>query len=302
MTSMHVPPLTGNHPATTRPDGTRVIDTHVHVWPLDDAPGHRPAVGAKIGWPKAAAPVEWLLDDMDGFGVARCVLVQSSAFGWDNTYVVECLEAHPGRFAGIGLVNPESPTNAADLRSWVTRGVAGFRFHPLFYDRDPRGAWWVDAPENDALWEAARDTGAILQFHMLPRHADALARMVARHPGVRVILDHIGKPDVTEAAPHPSFDPILRLADLPDVFAKIGDYQIASKQVHPWADTHPFVTKLVGAFGADRMMWGTGYPGTARIVPLADGLSYVERHLPLTAAQRRAILWDTPARLFGFDG
>ena len=35
----HVPPLTGNHPATVRPDGTRVIDTHVHVWTLDDKPG-----------------------------------------------------------------------------------------------------------------------------------------------------------------------------------------------------------------------------------------------------------------------
>jgi predicted TIM-barrel fold metal-dependent hydrolase len=296
---VHVPPLTGNRPATVRPDGTRVIDTHVHVWALDDKPGHQPAVGAKIAWPKTAAPVEDLIDDMDAYGIARTVLIQSSAFGWDNTYVIECVESHPGRLAAIGLVDPESPTNAADLRHWMGRGLAGVRFHPLFYDRDPRGAWWVDAPENDALWNAACDTGAILQFHMWPRHADALARMIARHPNVRVIIDHIGKPDVTEAPPHPSFDPILRLADFPDVFAKIGDYQIASKQGYPYTDTHSFVTKLVGTFGADRMMWGTGFPGSGRLVPLQQALDYVERDLPLTAAQRQAILWDTPARLFG---
>ncbi|NDF96236.1 MAG: hypothetical protein EB107_10455, partial [Proteobacteria bacterium] len=115
-------PLTGNHRATVRPDGTRVIDTHVHVWALDDKPGHQPAAGAKIAWPKGPAPVEWLIGDMDGYGIAHSVLVQSSAFGWDNTYVIECLEAHPGRFAGIGLVDPESPTNAADLRHWMARG------------------------------------------------------------------------------------------------------------------------------------------------------------------------------------
>jgi predicted TIM-barrel fold metal-dependent hydrolase len=73
-----------------------LIDTHVHVWPLDDAPGHRPVEGAKVGHPKEAAPVEWLLEDMAEFGVDHCVLVQSSAFGWDNTYMVECLEAYPG--------------------------------------------------------------------------------------------------------------------------------------------------------------------------------------------------------------
>ena len=295
-------PLTGNHRATVRPDGTKVIDTHVHVWALDDKPGHQPAAGAKIAWPKGPAPVEWLIGDMDGYGIAHSVLVQSSAFGWDNTYVIECLEAHPGRFAGIGLVDPESPTNADDLRHWMMRGLAGVRFHPLFYDRDERGAWWVDAPENDALWEVARETGAILQFHMWPRHGEALARMIARHPGVRVIIDHIGKPDVTEASPHASFDPILRLADFPGVHAKIGDYQIASKQGYPWPDTHAFVTKLVGAFGADRMMWGTGFPGSGRLVPLADALAYVEKDLPLTAAQRHAILWETPAHLFGFTG
>ena len=63
----------------------RVIDTHVHVWPLDDAPGHRPAENAKVRAPKAAAPTEWLVEDMAEFDVERCVLVQSSAFGWDNT-------------------------------------------------------------------------------------------------------------------------------------------------------------------------------------------------------------------------
>lgn len=297
---MSGPPLTGNYRALVRPDGTRVIDTHVHVWPLDDAPGHRPPPGAKLAPPIAAAPVEWLHHDMDQFGIAHCVLVLSSAFGWDNTYMVECLHDHPSRYVAIGLVDPESPTNAADLRAWVAQGLCGFRFHPLYYDREAHGPWWVDAPQSDALWEAAHDTGAILQFHLWPHHAPALGRMIARHPGVRVIIDHIGKPDVTQASPYPSFDPILRLADFPQVFAKIGDYQIASKMHHPWPDTHPFVTKLVGAFGADRMMWGTGYPGIKRLVPLADGLSYIEQHLPLTTAQRHAILWQTPARLFGF--
>jgi hypothetical protein len=59
-----------------------LIDTHVHVWPLDDAPGHQPVHDAKVRAPSEAAPVEWLLKDMEDFGVDHCVLVQSSALVW----------------------------------------------------------------------------------------------------------------------------------------------------------------------------------------------------------------------------
>jgi predicted TIM-barrel fold metal-dependent hydrolase len=84
----------------------KVIDTHVHVWALDDKPGHRPDPDARISIPNAAVPVEWLVQDMEQHDIANCVLVQSSAFGWDNRYMVECLERYPARFRAIGLVDP----------------------------------------------------------------------------------------------------------------------------------------------------------------------------------------------------
>ncbi len=273
-----------------------IIDTHVHVWALDDA--HRPAPDAKVRPPMEAVPVEWLIDDMQAFGIDHCVLVQSSAFGWDNTYMVECQERYPDRFKAIGLVDPLSPTNADDLRSWTARGLSGTRLHPLYYPDEP---CWVDAPANDALWNVAAETGAILQFHMLPRHAVPLARMIARHPDARVIVDHLGKPDVTEAPPYPNFQPVLDLAQHPNVWMKIGDYQIASTQPYPWPDTFPFVALLKEAFGADRMLWGTGYARTARLVPLDQALAYVREDIPsLISADVDKILGSTPKALFGF--
>lgn len=273
-----------------------IIDTHVHVWALDDT--HRPAPDAKVRPPTEADPVEWLVEDMATHGVDRCVLVQSSAFGWDNTYMVECLEKFPGRFKAIGLVDPLSPTNAADLRTWMARGLSGFRFHPLYYPDDPV---WVDAPAHDALWDAAAETGAILQYHLWPRHAVPLRRMIARHPNVRVIVDHLGKPDVTEAPPYPSFQPVLDLADFPNVWVKIGDYQIASREAFPWRDTIPFVAALKEAFGPERMIWGTGYAGKTRLVPLAQALRYVQEELPcLSRSDLDQVLDHTPRRLFGF--
>jgi predicted TIM-barrel fold metal-dependent hydrolase len=158
----------------------------------------------------------------------------------------------------------------------------------------------VDAPAHDALWDAAAETDAILQFHLWPRHAVPLARMIARHPEVRVIVDHLGKPDVTEAPPYPSFRPVLDLARFPNVWVKIGDYQIASRRDFPWPDTVPFVARLKEAFGPERMIWGTGYAGRARLVPLEQALRYVREELPcLSRSDLELILGETPARLFG---
>jgi predicted TIM-barrel fold metal-dependent hydrolase len=274
-----------------------LIDTHVHVWPLDDAPGHRPVAGAKVRQPEAAAPVEWLLEDMAETQMDHCVLVQSSAFGWDNTYMVECLEAYPGRFKAIGLVDPLSVDNGGDLRRWVRRGLIGTRLHPLYYPDEPT---WIDSSQHDALWRTAADLGAILQFHLLPEHAPALDRMARRHPATRVIVDHIGKPDVTEAPPWRAFGDVLRLAECPNIWLKIGDIQIASRMAYPWPDTYPFLTALKAAFGPDRMIWGTGYPRTARLVPLAEALTWVRTIPGFTRDDLEQILGETPRRLFGF--
>jgi predicted TIM-barrel fold metal-dependent hydrolase len=234
---------------------------------------------------------------MAEFGIDHCVLVQSSAFGWDNGYMVECIDRYRSKFRAIGLVDPLSPGNADDLRRWMSQGLSGIRLHPLYYPELPI---WIDSEAHDPLWRAAAETGAIIQLQMIPHHAAALHRMASRHPEVRVVVDHLGKPDVSERFPYPSYEPVLRLAELPNVWVKIGDYQIASRQEFPWRDTWPFVAALKERFGPERMMWGTGYPRTARLVPLGHALAYV-RSLPcFTPNDLEWVLGETPRRLFSF--
>jgi predicted TIM-barrel fold metal-dependent hydrolase len=58
---------------------------------------------------------------------------------------------------------------------------------------------------------------------------------------------------------------------------------------------------LKDAFGPGRLIWGTGYAGRARLVPLQQALRYVREELPcLTAADQDQILGTTPQALFGW--
>ena len=123
---------------------------------------------------------------------------------------------------------PPRPSGSTPAKEWASRGVSGFRFHPVFFE----DASWLDAPSSDRIWDAAEETNSILQFHLRPEHADRLASIASRHPKVRVIVDHLGKPDLSTAG---SDLPILALADLPNIWIKIGDYQIASQHGLPVA-------------------------------------------------------------------
>jgi predicted TIM-barrel fold metal-dependent hydrolase len=276
---------------------SRRIDTHVHVYDFDTELSRRPVRASPVVAPDGPAPVEWLLADMEHTDVSRAVLVQHSTFGDDNSYLASCVRRFPRTFRAVGLLDPFDLGIDSAIARWLHAGFVGFRFH-LFY---PAMDHWLDSDQARLAFAAAAELGAILQFHLVPENAEPLARLLSRHRDVRVVIDHLGKPDVLEPSPYPGFEPVLRLAEYGNCYMKIGDYEKASKEPFPWRDTWPFVELLRRHFGAERMMWGTGFPGAHRKVPLEQALRYVEVDLPLTHAERDQILWATPAHLYSFE-
>ena len=180
----------------------------------------------------------------------------------------------------------------------MARGLSGFRFHPLYYPDD--GAVLDRQPRARCALGRRGGDGLILQYHMYIEHAPALDRMIARHSDVRVIVHHLGKPDVAEAPRHPSFQAVLGLARHPLVWIKIGDYQIASREPYPCRDTFPFVAALRQAFGPARMLLGHRLPQRRPTGAVEQALRYVREDLPSLSAADRQILGSTPAALFGF--
>src|SRR5262245_22745664 len=116
-----------NARSTERAAKPPVIDTHMHVWSGD--PKRFPMAhpyNKDFKPPRTAATAELLVEEMDANGVTHCILVQTICHGWDNTYLVHCLKAHPKRFRGQGLIDPTDPKVADKLEYWMTKhGLAG---------------------------------------------------------------------------------------------------------------------------------------------------------------------------------
>ena len=146
-----------------------VVDTHMHVWANDPVryPFPHPYVpGFQYADVPAEGTTEMLLEDMDRNGVTHSILVQVIYHGWDNSYVVDSLRAHPDRFRGHGLIDPTDPNVADRLEYWVKEhGLSGMRFSPIYYlDGSKGGDGWLNHPHTDKLWKRARQLGAVFNF------------------------------------------------------------------------------------------------------------------------------------------
>ena len=134
-----------------------LVDTHVHVWEID--PPRYPVGPTAPTWntyPDEPGTADELLAEMDEHGVDWTVLVQTSWSTWDNGYVADCAARFPDRLVGHGLIDPQDAGNAAQVRYWVKeRGLAGFRFHPMYYPDEKI----LLTEQNGPMWGRARGAG-----------------------------------------------------------------------------------------------------------------------------------------------
>lgn len=276
-----------------------VIDTHVHVWEID--PPKYPIGPTAPNWtalPDEPGTADELLAEMDAHGVDWSVLVQTSWSTWDNGYIADSVARFPERFIGHGLIDPQDPENAAQARYWVKeRGLAGFRFHPMYYPEEEI----LLTAQNGPLWEEIAALDVVIQFHLRAEDVHQIGVLAERYPHLRLILDHMAYPQVKE--PPSAYQPICDLARYDNVHVKLSDVAGHSEEGYPNADVHPFIEQMLSAFGASRTVWGTGYPGHHRVKhnwpTLADELRLIREGLPfLSTTDKEQVLGKTAQRLW----
>lgn len=277
-----------------------IVDTHVHVWEID--PPKYPVGPTAPTWntyPDEPGTADELLAEMKVHGVDRAVLVQTSWSTWDNGYIADSAARFPDRFSGQGLIDPQDAGNAEQVRYWVQeRGLTGFRFHPMYYPDEKI----LLTAQNGPMWEEIAAADAVIQFHLRAAEADQIEVIARRYPHLTLILDHLGYPQVD--APESDYQAIVDLARYDNVHVKLSDVNGHSSQAYPYTDMHPFIVRILSAFGSERMIWGTGYPGHHRAKhswpSLAQELRLIREGLPfLREEDRERILGGTAARIWG---
>jgi predicted TIM-barrel fold metal-dependent hydrolase len=284
-----------------------VVDTHTHAW---GPPSHEhPWVNGPIVEDvddyavDTVYTAEKLLADMDRVGIDRSVVVGYPICEWtDNWYTLEAA-AEYDRLDGIVMIDVFAEDAPAQIReAMAVEGILGLRLGAICpYDRmwrtfDPSVTWLRDAIEETAVWDAIRETDAVVQILADSSQLDQAIEVVEAHPEVRYLFDHFGHADPDLAPGESDFARFGELTDY-DVAVKVSEAVHHSKQAFPYADLHDHVHWLLERFGKERVIWGSDFPNVSDDASYADSLAWLEHVDGLSSSDRE---WITGRAAEGF--
>lgn len=265
------------------------VDAHCHVFgPADKFP-----FAPERKYTPCDATKDQLFALRDHLGFDKNVIVQSTCHGNDNRAMLDALAHSNGRARGVASVGLN--VTDAELQAMHAAGVRGTRFN--FVKR------LVDVTPREVLVEIANRI-APLGWHVvvyfeaqdLPEFWDFFTTLPTK-----VVVDHMGRPDVSKPVDGPEFELFMRLLrENPNIWSKVSCPDRLSK-VGPdgYDDVVPFAKRIVETF-PDRVLWGTDWPHPNMTTHMPDDgklVDYVPK-IATTPELQRKLLVDNPMRLY----
>ncbi|WP_299538010.1 amidohydrolase [uncultured Streptomyces sp.] len=275
-----------------------MIDCHAHLWDPErgfpwirpGTPHHRPYTADDL---RRSAP---------GPDITGTVLVEASRGDAGETLALRELRLRrPELVAGY----------VANLHVHGAGGPEAFRdFLEGLGETRPNGtrlggASWEATPRDArALVPVLADSGTVLELNLHHRAFDAAARVARAHPGLTVVVDHLGNPPHLHQEPEPQewLRDLRTAAGVPAVVVKISGLLTQQRGVSPHR-TAALVHRVLDAFGPDRCLIGSDWPicltGGSRAASLAAATGPLHR---LTAGERDDVLSANARRVYGLHG
>lgn len=265
-----------------------LIDTHLEIWSDDPKFPFQHPENPSFKQAKVQAPVENQVGQMREYGIKYAVLINPRYYGWDNSYIADSLKRYPKMFVGHGLLDPLDRNISDRLKYWVEEhGFQGMRFSPIYHPESK----WLNSRDHDPLWRLAEKLGVVFNYYIAPHQMPMLEDMCGRFPGVKVVIDHAGKPDLKLADPWPEFRKMFRLKKFPQVWISNSEpYEMSETKKYPYEDTWRFYKAIYEEFGGKNIIWGTGFPRPAWELPMEQELEFVEKYCSFYSPEDRELI------------
>jgi L-fuconolactonase len=271
-----------------------IIDAHQHFW--DPKAADYPWLTADLAPIRRAfgpGDLEPLLREHE---IAGTVVVQANATLDETRQLLEIAAATPfvlGVVGWIDLTAPDVDRMLADLDG----KLVGIR-HQVHDEADP--AWLL---RDDVQRGIAAAGAAGLVFDLLVRvpQLPAAFETARRHPDVRFVVDHLGKPAVRARSTDDWSAALASLADLPNVVCKLSGL-VTEADWDSWreAELAPYYRRALAWFGADRCMFGSDWPVCLLAADYGSVLALLLHAIDdLPDDERVRVLGDTAARTYG---
>jgi len=275
-------------PAFILPDGA--VDAHCHVF----GPGSDFPYASERKYTPCDAGKERLFALRDHLGLSRNVIVQATCHGADNRAMLDAVRASNGLARGIATIRPD--VTEAELAEMHAAGVRGVRFNFVKRLVDPK----PDAYYHDILAKIASLGWHIVIYFEAEDLAERWDFFTAL-PTI-VVVDHMGRPDVSKPVDGDAFGLFLRFMERDNIWSKVSCPERLSRLGPPgYSDVIPFARTVIERFPT-RVLWGTDWPhpnlNMVGHMPDDGALVDLIPAIAPTAELQRKLLIENPMRLY----
>ncbi|MVW72841.1 amidohydrolase [Bordetella sp. 15P40C-2] len=271
-------------------------DSHAHVFgPYDRFP-----LAEDRSYTPQPYPAASFIEHLDTLGMDRGVLVTGSASGSANEIILDALQQYPDRLRGV--IVPSADMTDRDLDRYTEAGVRGVRanLYRLEGKAVYRNGVGLEVLQALAPRLAERGWHAQIWIHApdLPAMMPALSAL-----NLPLVVDHMGRMNTSRGVMDPGFQFLCSQLAEGRLWTKISGADRNTTEGPPYADVDPFARAILQA-NDEQVVWGTDWPhinyyDEDRMPDDGELCNLLNRWL--SAEQRRRILVDNPARLYGFS-
>ena len=264
------------------------VDAHCHVF----GPSPEFPFAPERKYTPCNAGKDDLFALRDHLGFSRNVIVQATCHGKDNSAMIDACRAGGDRARGIASVGADiTPEELAEMHDAGVRGVR-FNFVKRLVDATPKEVFI-------AIAEKIQEFGWSIVVYFEAADLEELAPFLKQLPGI-VVVDHIGRPDVTKGVDHPDFARFIKLMDENEnIWAKVTCPERLTATGAPYDDVVPYYQAIVNRF-EDRVLWGTDWPHPNMKSHMPDDgalVDYIPR-IARNSEQQYKLLVANPMQLY----
>jgi len=272
------------------------VDAHCHVF----GPGAEFPFAPERKYTPCDASKSQLFSLRGQLGFSRNVIVQATCHGADNRAMADACRSSEGRARGVATVR-RSVTDA-QLQELHEAGVRGVRFN--FLKR------LVDFTPKDELLEIAQRIEQLGWHVVVYFEAPDLPELWDFFSAIptTVIVDHMGRPDVSKPIDGPEFalfldfmrqhENVCAKVSCPERLSVSGPRALDGER-SAYRDVVPFARRVVETF-PDRVLWGTDWPHPNLKDHMPDDGLLVDfiPHIATTPELQQKLLVNNPMRIY----
>lgn len=270
------------------------IDSHQHFWTLRRG---------DYGWLtpdlksiyRDFAPAD-LIPLLMRNGIDKTIAVQAAPTESETHFLLGLAEVTPFVAGVVGWTDFEAkdaPWRIADLAR--NKLLVGLR--PMVQDLpDPK---WLARQNLSPAFDAVADAGLVFDALVLPEHLGPLASMMARHPDLTVVVDHVAKPHLKKGIGENFWDQMAVLAKFPHCVCKLSGLLTEAPKGAGTDLLKPVFKRLHALFGSSRLLWGSDWPVLAMAASYDDWFAMAYKlTASLSAGERDAIFGGNAGRIY----